>query len=90
MSDRFRISKTSPIGSIAPWYLEYPRGFDDHLKGMCCASFDDAVAAFIEAADRRCITCDKGAVVDTDWGWECEACGSYDVASGHERPAVVA
>lgn len=84
MPDRFRIQKTDD----GPWELVYPTSFDaDGRSGQLCATFDEAVAAFIEAANRECPTCLKGAVVDTDWGWKCEACGSYDVARGCKRPA---
>lgn len=85
MSDRFRIHKNDD-GS---WHLEYPDGFDDLSGGEDCATFNIAIAAFREAADRQCPMCDKGAVVDTDYGWECRACGSRDVGFGCDLARAV-
>lgn len=33
----------------------------------------------------RCFFCEAFAVIDTSWGWECTACGQYDVAVGCTR-----
>jgi hypothetical protein len=84
MSDKFKISKTDH--PERPWYLEYSDGFDEFRDGRTYPTFDDAADALVEAINRRCITCDRGAVVDTLTGWECTACGSYDVAVGCVRP----
>jgi hypothetical protein len=82
MSDRFCIHKTNE----GPWEVCFPDGFDrDGRAGQLSATFEDAVATFAEAVNRECPMCLKGAVVDTDWGWECEACGCYDVAVGCEK-----
>lgn len=82
--NRFHIHKTHE----GPWELGYPIGFDKlGRSGQLCATFGEAVAAFIEAANCECPFCLKGAVVDTDWGWQCEACGANDVAVGCEKPA---
>ena len=84
MSAKFAITKThSPWPGW--WFLHYPPRFSASI-GMLCPSFEDAVEQFIEASERRCPYCDRGAVVDTDWGWECRSCGSSDVAVGCERP----
>ena len=84
MSDRFRIHKTK--SPHFPWAMDYPGGFSDEPMGVACSSFAFAIEAFIKAAERQCPMCLKGAVVDTSWGWECEACGSSDVAAGCTRP----
>lgn len=89
MSDRFKIYRERDHDSPSNWgfwVMDYPDGFDEFIDGECCLTFEEAIAAFIEASEKRCITCDKGAVVDTNWGWECTACGSYDVARGCVRP----
>ncbi|KWX66821.1 hypothetical protein [Mycobacterium sp. NAZ190054] len=88
MSDRFRIHKTDAPGF--PWAMDYPDGFTapGGPLGVACTTFEYAVAEFIDAADRQCPMCRRGAVVDTDWGWECGACGSYDVAVGCTRPTT--
>lgn len=88
MSGKFHIHKTGD--RPFPWAMDYPRGFSKPGGpiGEACSSFEIAVATFIAASEMQCPTCLRGAVVDTEWGWECKACGSYDVASGHERPAV--
>lgn len=64
------------------WWLRYPDDFHEVWLGEVCATFADAVACFVEASERQCITCGRGAVVDTATGWECKACGSYDTAVG--------
>ncbi len=85
MSDRFRIHKTE--SPVLPWVLDYPKGFADNgCVGIACSSFERAVAEFIDASERQCPTCGKGQVVDTEWGWECRACDSFDVAVGCKRP----
>lgn len=83
-NDRFRIHKTG--APVFPWAMDYPAGFSDGPTGVACGSFETAVAEFIDAANRQCPTCRRGAVVDTDWGWKCEACGECDVAVGCEAP----
>ncbi|UXA06564.1 hypothetical protein KXD96_28280 (plasmid) [Mycobacterium sp. SMC-2] len=85
MSDRFRIHKTDDVGAGA-WYLDYTAGFSDDSVGECWDTFAQAVTAFIAATEKRCPLCDKGAVVDTDYGWRCENCGTYDVATGCHPP----
>ncbi|MCG7596336.1 hypothetical protein [Mycobacterium sp. PSTR-4-N] len=85
MSDKFTIYKIDD-GYHLPWNVDYPTGFDENEDGAACETFEDAIAAFIEASERRCITCDRGAVEDRPWGWECTACGSYDVAVGCVKP----
>ncbi|OBH08958.1 hypothetical protein [Mycobacterium sp. E1747] len=85
MSDRFRISKTDD--TAFPWALDYPTGFDEEVTGDQFITFDNAVAAFIEAVEFRCPNCLRGAVIDTDWGWVCKNCGSSDVAVGCVAPA---
>lgn len=87
MSDRFRIHKTD--APVFPWAMDYPAGFSDGPCGVACSSFEFAVAEFVKAADRQCSMRLKGAVVDTHYGWKCEACGSYDVAVGCVGPEVV-
>lgn len=82
MSDRFRIHKTD--SSFLPWEMDYPDGFSDGPKDVACSTFDFAVAEFVEASQRQCPNCRKGAVVDTDYGWKCERCGTYDVAVDSE------
>lgn len=84
MSDRFRIHKTGL--PILPWAMDYPHGFSDGSIGEMCSSFINAVEAFVKASERQCPMCLKGAVVDTDWGWRCESCGTYDVAAGCVTP----
>jgi len=83
---KFRIRRKDGY-HLLPWRLDYPGGFDELNTGKSFLTFDDAVEAFIEADQRRCPMCSKGAVVDTDWGWECQACGSNDVAVGCVKPA---
>lgn len=83
-TDRFRIHKTD--APVFPWRLSYPADFSVRLSGISCSSFDVAVAEFIAAANRQCPMCLRGAVVDTDWGWKCEACGAHDVAVGCGAP----
>jgi hypothetical protein len=85
MSARFRIHKDDD-GYHLPWKLTYPDGFDDISTGEDCQTFDLAVGALIEAAQRQCPTCARGDVVDTDFGWKCTTGGSYDVAVGHPPP----
>jgi hypothetical protein len=80
--DRFDICKT-PLGK---WALWYPDGFSEIVMGVFCTTFAEAVAAFVEAARSRCPMCLRGAVIDTFYGWKCEACGSYDFAVGGESP----
>lgn len=80
MSDKFRIYKHDD-GYHLPWKVDYPAGFDEIESGAACDTFANAIAAFIEASERRCIMCDRGAVVDTLTGWECRSCGSYDTAA---------
>lgn len=85
MSDKFRIHKTG--APHFPWAMDYPVGFrDDDRLGIACSTFEIAVAEFIDASELQCPDCGKGAVVDRSWGWECTACGSYDVAVGCVKP----
>ena len=80
MSDKFGIAKAGD----GMWIVGYPDGFSDTATGILCATFDDAVAEFLAAADRQCPMCGRGEVIDTYYGWTCGACGSYDVAVGCE------
>lgn len=83
MSERFRIHKTA--APCFPWAMDYPDGLSSGPLGEACSSFVVAVAAFIKASERQCPNCHRGAVVDRPWGWECRACGNYDVAVGCTR-----
>jgi ribosomal protein L37AE/L43A len=84
MGDRFKIAKTD---DGFHWELHYPEGFDrDGRAAQMCRSFDEAVALLGRAMNVQCPMCLRGAVVDTDYGWKCEACESYDVAVGCEPP----
>lgn len=85
MSARFRIYKDDD--PVEPWIVDYPQGFDDTWDGKSFATFDEAVAEFIDRQSEQCPTCQKGGVIDVDWGWKCTNCGAYDVAVGHSRPA---
>lgn len=78
MSDKFRITK--PTGATG-WLLLYPRDFDPPAGGIVCPSFRGAVYAFIEASERQCPSCGRGAVEDTPTGWECQNCGNFDTAA---------
>jgi hypothetical protein len=78
MSNGFQISKHDD----GKWWLAYPIGFDYNKAGHAYDTHAQAAAALIQASQRQCPTCLKGDVVDTDWGWECENCGSNDVAVG--------
>lgn len=83
MSEKFRIHKFNDVS----WHLDYPDGFSEFLAGESWDTFNQAVVAFIEASERQCPMCQRGAVVDTEWGWRCTACGAYDVAVGHDEPS---
>lgn len=66
-----------------PWFLQYPPGFTETPPwGVGCATFADAIEAFVKASEAQCPMCLRGAVGDTDWGWECANCGANDVAVG--------
>lgn len=84
MPERFRICKRAP----GMWELLFPAGFDRFGRAsQCYSTFENAVAAYVYEQQRECPMCLKGAVVDTDWGWQCEACGSCDVAVGCKHPS---
>lgn len=86
MPDRFRIFKEND--TWRPWNLDYPDGFvGDSTVGECWNTFEEAVAAFIRRSEQQCPICQRGAVVDTDWGWKCENCGSFDIAVGCVGPS---
>jgi hypothetical protein len=83
VSNRFRIHKIDGEHTF-PWMMDYPDGFVEFggPRGVACSRFSFAVDEFIRAAERQCPMCLRGAVVDTDWGWRCTACGASDVAWG--------
>lgn len=83
MRTKFEITKADAANF---WILTYPDAFDEHTNYRMFPTFAQTVAAFIQASEAQCPICLRGAVVDTDWGWECEACGSYDVAVGCQAP----
>jgi hypothetical protein len=78
---KFGIQKTD----FGCWVLTYPDGFHTINAGVLCGSFAAAVELFTIEADKQCPMCLRGQVHDTDWGWECHACGSSDVAVGCTR-----
>lgn len=63
------------------WILGYPDGFDSEYTCLLCPTFTDAVAEFITASESQCPQCLRGTVIDTDTGWKCTACGTYDIAT---------
>lgn len=94
MPNRFRISKLTGdephYSPDYPWLVEYPdRYTEEPNDGAEVESFAAAIEHFIWAADRQCPMCGRGQVRDTEWGWECRAYGSYDVASGCKHPSEV-
>ena len=83
---KFAIYKTEGDADC-PWWLDYPVDWDaDGHTGERHGTFAQAVEAFVSGLDRWCMTCNRGTAVTTDWGWECTACGSYDVAVGCVKP----
>lgn len=90
MSAKFRIKKQTTEGWPG-WILTYPAGFYKQsygciFLGLICPTFESAVEAFIAAELRLCPMCGRGSVEHLEWGWECQACGCSDVASGRVRP----
>ncbi|OIN81645.1 hypothetical protein [Mycobacterium malmoense] len=83
MSDRFQIVKADDQKT---WALLYPDGFDTAADGEPCPSFTAAVDAFTACLERRCPQCGRGTVTDTEYGWKCRACGTYDIAIGCTPP----
>lgn len=82
MSDRFSITKSDGL-----WWLTFPVGFDAYGRtGQAFDTFTHACAAFAHESAKQCPDCLRGAVVDTDYGWKCEACGNWDVAVCCEVP----
>lgn len=79
--ERFWITKARTTGT---WLVIPPNGFGDD-RTQVRPTFAEAIVAFVELAEQQCPMCLKGAVEDTDWGWECQSCGSSDVAVGCTR-----
>lgn len=79
---KFRIRKDQDFGH---WILTCPKAFHAVPLAIAFPTFTAATEAFIAYVDVQCPICGRGRVRHTDWGWECQACGSSDVAVGCTR-----
>lgn len=64
------------------WQAEVDRGTYD--GGQLVETVRCAIAVH-EFWPNLCFFCEAFAVEDRSWGWECTACGQYDVAVGCAR-----